>query len=236
MRTGAGAAGVALVALVALDAAPLLAQTVGGLVRNGRTGGVVEHATIALRDPADSTVALARSDSLGTFYLTAPSPGTYTLRFNLGAGPLSTTPPIVLESVEAFHQGTYVIEVPDDVYFLESQVERQVTQHDVVVPKFPVHLLDRRVSGWVAARFVVDARGRVERASFEVVEASHREFADAVRDALPRLRFDPAEIRGRPVRQLVQQSFTFGFRSGTPSIRIEPVGAGTLGRGARPPQ
>ena len=223
----------AALALAAL-AAPLSAQTVGGLVRDRHTGGVVENATIALHDAADSTVALARSDSLGMFYLTAPSPGTYTLRFNLGAGPSSTTPPIVLDDVEAFVQNTYVVEVPDDVFFLESQVDRPVAQHDVVVPKFPMRLLDQRVSGWVAARFVVDARGRVERASFEVAEASHREFADSVRDVLPRLRFDPAEIGGRRVRQLVEQSFAFGFRSGTPTIRIDPVGAGTLGRGARP--
>jgi len=42
-----------------------------------------------------------------------------------------------------------------------------------------------------------------------VLDASHDQFAAAVRTALTPARFKPAEARGHKVRQLVEQTFTF---------------------------
>jgi protein TonB len=42
-----------------------------------------------------------------------------------------------------------------------------------------------------------------------VLEAAHDQFAAAVRTALTRARFKPAEAGGQKVRQLVEQTFTF---------------------------
>ena len=59
--------------------------------------------------------------------------------------------------------------------------------------------------------FVVDTAGRVDVSSFKVVRTSHDLFAAAVKNALPRMRFFPAEIGDRKVRQLVQQPFSFAI-------------------------
>jgi protein TonB len=49
----------------------------------------------------------------------------------------------------------------------------------------------------------------VEQGSVRVPDTSHDLFASAVRDALNRARFKPAEAGGRKVRQLAEQVFTF---------------------------
>ena len=67
------------------------------------------------------------------------------------------------------------------------------------------------MSGVVLAQFVVDANGRVEPGSFKVLKSDHALFTQAVSDALPGMRFDPAYVGLEPVRQLVQQPFTFAL-------------------------
>jgi hypothetical protein len=61
----------------------------------------------------------------------------------------------------------------------------------------------------VIAEFVVDQAGRVETETFGVVSSSDRLFSEAVRRALPDVRYTPAIVNGRAVRQLVQQPFMF---------------------------
>lgn len=50
--------------------------------------------------------------------------------------------------------------------------------------------------------------------SFEALKSTDPAFTDAVRTALPTMRFAPARKSGRAVKQLVQQPFTFSL---TPS-------------------
>ena len=76
-------------------------------------------------------------------------------------------------------------------------------------PRYPSLLQSAGVEGDVRAQFVVDTLGRVENGSIRILDTSHQSFADAVRDALVRARFVPAEAGGRKVRQLVEQPFTF---------------------------
>ena len=76
-------------------------------------------------------------------------------------------------------------------------------------PEFPARLLATGVSGEVTARFVVDTLGIVDVASYTVVRSNRAEFSDAVRRALPKMRFRPATQRGRLVRQWVEQTFHF---------------------------
>jgi TonB family protein len=93
--------------------------------------------------------------------------------------------------------------------YFEFQVERPVQSLNDVAPQYPAALQRQGVSGQVIAQFVVDETGRAEPASFRVIETSHALFSDAVEAALPRMRFRPAEVGGRAVRQLVQQPFVF---------------------------
>ena len=76
-------------------------------------------------------------------------------------------------------------------------------------PRYPATLQSAGLEGDVRAQFVVDTLGRVERGTVRVLDASHELFASAVRDALTRAKFKPAEAGGHLVRQLAEQTFTF---------------------------
>lgn len=76
-------------------------------------------------------------------------------------------------------------------------------------PEYPSVLLQKRVEGSAAVLYVVDTLGVVDTTSYRVVAATHTEFGDAVRRALPGMHFRPAVQHGQKVRQLVQQTFRF---------------------------
>ena len=78
-------------------------------------------------------------------------------------------------------------------------------------PAYPEMLKSSGVEGEALVQFVVDTTGRAELGSFKVLRATHDAFGQAVRAALPRMRFLPAEIGGRKVRMLVQQPFAFAL-------------------------
>lgn len=78
------------------------------------------------------------------------------------------------------------------------------------LPRYPDVLKTRGLTGGVRIRFVVGADGRVELSTVEILESTHPAFADAVRATLPRMRFRPAKVGNRSVRQLVE--FPIGFR------------------------
>jgi protein TonB len=97
-----------------------------------------------------------------------------------------------------------------DTPFRADQVEKQVA---VVpgsrAPRYPELLRSSGVEGQVTAVFVVDELGRAEVESIRFVRSDNRLFEDAVKEALRRMRFIPAEVGGRKVRQLVQMPFVF---------------------------
>jgi periplasmic protein TonB len=78
-------------------------------------------------------------------------------------------------------------------------------------PAYPEMLKSSGVEGEALVQFIVDTTGRAELSSFKVLRASHDAFGQAVKAALPRMRFLPAEIGGRKVRMLVQQPFAFAL-------------------------
>jgi len=94
--------------------------------------------------------------------------------------------------------------------FQESEVEKAVSLGGGgVTPKYPESLRFAGVEGRVIAEFVVDERGRAEVDSVRFTRSDNRLFEDAVKVALRRMQFVPAEIGGRKVRQLVQMPFVF---------------------------
>jgi protein TonB len=99
----------------------------------------------------------------------------------------------------------------DQPYF-EFQVEKQVQQ----IPgsgnlRYPDMLRSANVEGEVLAQFVVDTTGRAEMNTFKVLKTSHDLFTNAVKAALPNMRFYAAEVGGRKVKQLVQMPFQFAL-------------------------
>ncbi|MCC7053462.1 MAG: TonB family protein [Gemmatimonadaceae bacterium] len=100
--------------------------------------------------------------------------------------------------------------ISDQPYF-DFQVEKAAAAIPGVAPAYPEMLKSSGVEGEALVQFIVDTTGRAELGSFKVLRASHDAFGQAVRAALPRMRFLPAEIGGRKVRMLVQQPFAFAL-------------------------
>lgn len=80
---------------------------------------------------------------------------------------------------------------------------------DSAAPAYPPDLLEKNVEGSVYTEYIVDTTGFADTASLVIVRSSHPEFTQAVREALPYMRFRPAKVGDRKVRQLVEQQFTF---------------------------
>jgi TonB family protein len=96
--------------------------------------------------------------------------------------------------------------------YFEFQVEQPVQlAPGGAAPRYPDLLRQAGVQGEVLVQFVVGPDGRADVGSFKVLKSSHELFTSAVRAALPQMRFSPALVGGRPVRQMVQQPFTFSI-------------------------
>ena len=97
-----------------------------------------------------------------------------------------------------------------DAPLYEFQVEKPaLAVAGVGQPAYPSVLRSANVQGRVTATFVVDTTGRAEPGTFKALESDHELFTNAVRTALPRMRFIPAEVGGRKVKMWVQQAFEF---------------------------
>ena len=95
----------------------------------------------------------------------------------------------------------------------EFQVEKPATQiPGYGAPSYPSTLQAQGIEGQVIAQFVVNAEGVVEPETFKVLESDHELFTAAVRRAMPEMRFEPAEVGGRRVKQLIQQPFVFAVK------------------------
>jgi periplasmic protein TonB len=58
-------------------------------------------------------------------------------------------------------------------------------------------------------QFVVDTLGVPDTLTFKALETPHEIFNRAVKNVLPSLRFSPAELGGRRVKQMVLMPFDF---------------------------
>ena len=103
--------------------------------------------------------------------------------------------------------------VPNAIYDTVAtavDVDSMVTRFsDSAAPMYPPKLLELKVEGGAYVQFVVDTTGAADTTSFRVISATHPEFAQSVREALPGMRFHPAILRSKKVRQLVEQPFMF---------------------------
>ena len=117
----------------------------------------------------------------------------------------SPTPPkasVIERPAPAVAQGPY----------FEFQVEQPVVPAaGTGYPRYPDVLRRAGIEGEVLAQFIVGPDGRAEVESFKVLKTSDARFSQAVRNALPQMRFRAARVGDRSVRQLVQQPFTFSI-------------------------
>jgi len=94
--------------------------------------------------------------------------------------------------------------------YFEFQVEKPAESlPDNPKPKYPSVLESSGIAGEVQAQFVVKSDGKADMDTFKVLKSTNELFTQAVKNVLPRMRFSPAQIGGKPVNQLVQQAFQF---------------------------
>jgi TonB family protein len=123
--------------------------------------------------------------------------------------PVTVTPSTIFAPGGTASAGT-VESPPSGSPYLAEQVEVQVAiARNSPVPAYPSVLRSTSIAGEARFRFVVDTAGRVELSTVERVSSTHDAFAFAVRGTLPRMRFTPARVDGKPVRQLVELPFVF---------------------------
>jgi periplasmic protein TonB len=102
--------------------------------------------------------------------------------------------------------------VNDNQTYFEFQVEKQVSPlPGNPAPRYPDMLRSANVEGEVLAQFVVDTTGKADMREFKVLKSTHDLFTNAVKAALPNMKFYPAEVGGKKVKQLVQMPFQFSL-------------------------
>jgi beta-lactamase regulating signal transducer with metallopeptidase domain len=97
----------------------------------------------------------------------------------------------------------------DAVYF-EYQVEKPVmAAPGGGAPTYPSILKEAGVEGEADVSFVVDTTGLADVSSLKIIKTTHQLFAESVAAALPGMRFTPALVGGRTVKQVVMEPFVF---------------------------
>jgi protein TonB len=110
---------------------------------------------------------------------------------------------------------------PDSVFSVLDVDTAVVRLASSAAPAYPIKLLDAHIMGFVQAQYVVDTTGFADTSSFKVIKATNPGFIDAVKEALPYMRFHPAKIGSAKVRQLVEQQFSFRITDST-SVASRP--------------
>jgi TonB family protein len=107
---------------------------------------------------------------------------------------------------------------PDSVYSILTVDETAARAEGSAAPLYPQDLLREGIEGSVTVRYVVDSAGLAEPGSLTIVATTHPAFTFAVQQAMPGMRFHSAKIAGRPVREVVEQ--TFHFRIEAPPLTL----------------
>jgi len=81
----------------------------------------------------------------------------------------------------------------------------------VILRAYPRQLQDAGIGGKVQVRFIVDATGKVEAGSIEVIATSVQALGEAAVRAVAKIQFKPGKKDGNAVRTLVMMPITFGI-------------------------
>ena len=111
----------------------------------------------------------------------------------------------------------------DSVYSVLATDESAVRVEGSAAPVYPPDMLAKGIEGSVLTRYVIDTTGRADSTSLEVLAASNSAFEQAVRAAVPGMRFFSAQVQGRKVRQLVQQEFQFRIAAQSAALPAVPA-------------
>ena len=127
------------------------------------------------------------------------------------------------------HQGIIFAPLPSDAETVEPGIGdnafSSVEVDSIAVvdptsegPEYPMAMAARKLEGAVVLRFVVDSTGLIDMSTVRIMTATHSAFAKAVVAAMPRMKYRPASIDGKPVRLLVEQMFSFKLQKAKSQI------------------
>jgi TonB family protein len=126
--------------------------------------------------------------------------------------------------------------VTDNQNFFEFQVEKVAElAPGNAAPRYPDMLRSANIEGEVLAQFVVDTTGHVDMSSLKVLKTTHDLFTNSVKQSLPDIKFSPALVGGRKVKQLVQMTFPFSLSQGAsigPAVQLNPRNKPAVARGS----
>ena len=114
-----------------------------------------------------------------------------------------------LTPATAFAQDNNNKNTTSEQAYLDFQVETAARVKSQSTPLYPNHLRTAQITGTVLVQFVVDETGTPQMDTFKVLRSSDAAFSESVRKAVSKTMFVPAEIKGKKVKQLVQQPYTF---------------------------
>lgn len=201
-------AGVALLSALS----PASAQMIAGLVLDKTSRAPVRRMTVHLVVDSGSKwtpLASTTTDSSGIFYLQAPRFGAYRLVFEVSNVSLHSVPLVVNDSDV---QKEFLIDAQTDRTYFEFQVDKQVAMMpNQQAPKYPPSLRKENIEGEVLVQFIVDTTGYAEMSTFKVIRSPNPEFTESVREAVRWMRFYPAEVGGRKVKQMAHVPFVFSL-------------------------
>jgi len=196
-----------------------MGQTIAGVVKDLSTNKTVGAARVALVDDSARVVATTIADSAtSTFYLDAPHAGRFrVLLFVSGISFVSPPESLsVAQSVEREFRVPPLTDASEAVYFAGDVTIPAKPVRGNPAPRYPRQPLEAGVVGSVTVTFVVDTAGRCEKKTTQVLRSTSVEFTGAVQAVLPAMRFNPAELQGKRVRQVMQLTFAFGFPGNVP--------------------
>jgi TonB family protein len=188
------------------------AQVVVGVLRDASSGRPAPALWVAVRPQGERRfVGGVRADSTGRFALATPAVGLYHLEISLPDGTRQ-----LVDSVGATGTPDRPLEflVPlaeaeaRRMYF-DFQVERKARVRRSVRPSYPSEAAARGIQGEVFVQVAVDSMGVPVPETLRVLRSPDESLAAAVKAVVLQWRFEPARLRGRPVRQMVQIPFNF---------------------------
>jgi protein TonB len=183
--------------------------SLGSAVHTERAGRPHHTVRGAPRPPRIGPIDLAFALTLVSTQPSVATPSFPVLADSLWGDPFSDSPAGRADrSSASTGQGPDV--GSDSGPYIAATVEKEaVGTGDNAKPTYPSDLLNRLIEAKFSVFFVVDSTGRVDSTTIEVPPSVHVQFAKAVRDVLVHWHFYPAEVRGRRVRQLMEQPFEF---------------------------
>jgi protein TonB len=172
----------------------------------------IENRAYYLPPPNRAPSQQSSRETIKYIELTPEGPGS-----GVGRGGADDAPLIEEVSSELGDIGrnlTSSIEAPrllgGDSVFTQLEVDSTVSRFPgSAAPSYPAELLKHGIQGSVVTQYVVDTTGYADSTSLRIIRSTDSAFANAVRAAIPYMRFFPAKVGSKRVRQLVEQEFSF---------------------------